>query len=118
MAPLVDVVFNLLLFFVITYNVTVDSGIRIRLPESQTAESQVVSPLVISVTPEGSVYVGDNEVQVEALPSIVRDKLAAESETSIRIKADQKAHVDMLIKVVDAVKLGGCSAFSIVTERK
>ncbi len=118
MAPLVDVVFNLLLFFVITYNVTVDSGIRIRLPESQTAESQVVSPLVISVTPEGSVYVGDNEVQVEALPSIVRERLAAESETSIRIKADQKAHVDMLIKVVDGVKLGGCSAFSIITERK
>jgi biopolymer transport protein ExbD len=62
--------------------------------------------------------VGDNEVQVEALPSIVLEKLAAESETSIRIKADQKAHVDMLIKVVDGVKLGGCSAFSIIAEKQ
>ncbi len=118
MAPLVDVVFNLLLFFVITYNVTVDSGIRIRLPESQTAESQVVSPLVISLSPEGNVYVGDDRIELEDLPHIVREKLAAESETSIRIKADQQAHVEMLIKVVDGVKLGGCTAFSIITERK
>ncbi|NTW38199.1 MAG: hypothetical protein HGB17_19350 [Syntrophobacteraceae bacterium] len=57
-------------------------------------------------------------MEIEALPSIVRERLAAESETSIRIKADQKAHVDMLIKIVDGVKLGGCSAFSIITERK
>jgi biopolymer transport protein ExbD len=118
MAPLVDVVFNLLLFFIITYNVTVDSGIRVRLPESQTAESQVVSPLVISLSSEGHVSVGDERVEVEALPDIVRERLAAESETSIRIKADQQAHVDMLIKVVDGVKLGGCAAFSIITERK
>lgn len=118
MAPLVDVVFNLLLFFVITYNVTVDSGIRIRLPESQTAESQVVSPLVISLSPEGNVYVGDDQVEVEALPDIVRERLAAENETSIRIKADQQAHVEMLIKVVDGVKLGGCTAFSIIAERR
>ncbi|MCU0573014.1 MAG: biopolymer transporter ExbD [Syntrophobacteraceae bacterium] len=118
MAPLVDVVFNLLLFFVITYNVTVDSGIRIRLPESQTAESQAVSPLVISLSPEGNVYVGDDQIEVEALPDIVRERLAAENETSIRIKADQQAHVEMLIKVVDGVKLGGCTAFSIITEKK
>jgi biopolymer transport protein ExbD len=40
-APLVDIVFNLLLFFVITYNIAVDSAIRVRLPESSTAESPV-----------------------------------------------------------------------------
>lgn len=118
MAPLVDVVFNLLLFFVITYNVTVDSGIRIRLPESQTAESQVVSPLVISLSSEGDVFVGDDRVEIEALPEIVRERLAADSETSIRIKADQQAHVAMLIKVVDGVKLAGCTAFSIITEKR
>jgi biopolymer transport protein ExbD len=42
----------------------------------------------------------------------------AESETSVRIQADQKAQVDRLIQVVDGVKLGGCAAFSIITERK
>jgi biopolymer transport protein ExbD len=118
MAPLVDVVFNLLLFFIITYNVTVDSGIRVRLPESETAEVQAVSPLVISLSAEGSIFVGEEKIEAEALPAIVREKLQAESETSVRIQADQKAQVDRLIQVVDGVKLGGCTAFSIITERK
>jgi biopolymer transport protein ExbD len=62
--------------------------------------------------------VGENEIQVEVLPSLIQERLSAESETPVRIKADQQAHVEMLIKVVDAVKLGGCSAFSIIAERK
>jgi biopolymer transport protein ExbD len=116
-APIVDIVFNLLLFFVITYNVTSDSAIRIRLPDSSTAESRADEQLVISVTREGETFIGEQTVTIEELPAAVQAGMSALPETSIKIKADQKAVVGILIKVVDAVRLSGCTAFSIVTEK-
>jgi biopolymer transport protein ExbD len=117
-APLVDVVFNLLLFFVITYNVVVDPAIRIRLPESQTADSQAAEQVIITLSREGETYVGERVVDLADLPSVVQQKLSEFQEPSVKIKADQEAPVGMLIKVVDGMRLAGCQAFSIVTERK
>jgi biopolymer transport protein ExbD len=117
-APLVDVVFNLLLFFVITYNVAADLAIKIRLPEAITANAQAEEPVVITVDREGTVYIGEEATQIENVASIVRQRLGDTTEPSVKIKADQEAPVGLLIKVVDGVKLAGCSAFSIVAERR
>jgi len=117
-APLVDVVFNLLLFFVITYNVAADPAIRIRLPEAITANAQAEELIVITVDREGNLHIGDEATQLENIASIVHQKLGEKTEPSVKIKADRDAPVGLLIKVVDRVKLGGCSAFSIVAERR
>lgn len=117
-APLVDVVFNLLLFFVITYNVTADPAIKIRLPEAITANSRAEEPVVITVDREGAVYVGEEATQLENIATTVRQRLGETTEPSVKIKADKEAPVGLLIKVVDGVKQAGCSAFSIVAERR
>ncbi len=114
-APLVDVVFNLLLFFVITYNVTTDPAIRVRLPESLTADVLAEEPLVVTVTREGAVYIGDQPAAVDKIAGIVREKVSGVKDPSVKVKADQDAPVGLLIKVVDSVRLAGCSAFSIMT---
>jgi biopolymer transport protein ExbD len=117
-APLVDVVFNLLLFFVITYNVVADPAVKIRLPESKTADSQAEEQVVIALSREGQAYLGEKAVQVEELPPLVQEALKQCKEPSVKIKADQEVPVSLLLKVVDAVKLSGCSTFSIATEKR
>jgi len=117
-APLVDVVFNLLLFFVITYNVVVDPAIHIRLPESHTADTQAAEQVIITLTREGETYVGELVVDLAELPGILQQKLSEVHEPSVKIKADKAAPVGILIKVVDGVRLSGCNAFSIITERQ
>jgi len=117
-APLVDVVFNLLLFFVITYNVVAEPAIKIRLPESKTADSQTEEQLVIALSREGQAYLGEKAIPIEGLPSLVREALSRCKEPSVKIKADQEVPVGLLLKVVDAVKLTGCAAFSIATEKR
>ncbi|MGD9504688.1 MAG: ExbD/TolR family protein [Syntrophobacteraceae bacterium] len=116
-APLVDVVFNLLLFFVITYNVTTDPAIRVRLPESLTADVLAEEPLVVTVTREGAVYIGDQPTAIDDVAGLVREKIAGVKDPSVKVKADQDAPVGLLIKVVDSVRLAGCSAFSIMTDK-
>jgi biopolymer transport protein ExbD len=115
-APLVDIIFNLLLFFVITYNITADAAIRVRLPESTTAEARADEPIVISLTREGEIFIGDQPVSLEELPAAVQAGLMLQPEPSVKIRADQEAAVGLLIKVVDGVRMAGCPAFSVVTE--
>jgi len=115
-APLVDIVFNLLLFFVITYNIAADSAIRVRLPESSTAESLADEPIVISVTRAGEAFIGEQPVAIEDLPAAVQAASVVSPGIGVKIKADQEAAVGVLIKVVDGVRLSGCTTFSIVTQ--
>ncbi|MEM5788138.1 MAG: biopolymer transporter ExbD [Syntrophobacteraceae bacterium] len=117
LASLVDIMFNLLLFFVITYNVTTDAAINIRLPESSTAETRAEEPLVITLTREGNIFLGEHAVAPEEISSFLKEKLIGLSEPSVRIKSDGEAPVGLLVKVVDGVRLSGCSAFSIATEK-
>ncbi len=116
-APLVDVVFNLLLFFVITYNVTSEMGIKVRLPESMTAVEQMEEPIVIALTRDGSAFIDDHPVPLDHIPAILKRRLEDSHASSIQIKADQQADVGLLVKVVDGVRLSGCTAFQIVTDR-
>jgi biopolymer transport protein ExbD len=116
--PLVDVVFNLLLFFIMTYNIVADPAIRIRLPESKTAESLAEEQIVITMTRDGNTFVGEQAVGLEEIPETVRQKLTEIRGPSVKIKADQEIPIGLLIKVVDGIRLAGCSAFSIVTERR
>jgi biopolymer transport protein ExbD len=115
-APLVDIVFNLLLFFVITYNIAADSAIRVRLPESGTAESLADEPIVISVTRAGETFIGEQPIAIEDLPAAVQAASGASPGIGVKIKADQEAAVGVLIRVVDGVRLSGCATFSIVTQ--
>jgi biopolymer transport protein ExbD len=116
-APLVDIVFNLLLFFVITYNIAADAAIRLRLPESTTAESRAEELIVISLTREGEIFIGEQLVSMEELPAAVQAALSLQSEPSVKIRADQEAAVGLLIKVVDGVRLSGCTNLNIVTQK-
>jgi biopolymer transport protein ExbD len=117
-APLVDVMFNLLLFFMITYNVAADPAIKIRLPQSVTADARSEEPTVVTLTRDGNTYVGDQAVTIEDMARMVKEKLAGSGEPSVKIKADQDTPVGLLVRVVDEVRLSGCSTFSIVTEKE
>ncbi len=74
--------------------------------------------MVITLTSEGETFVGERVVDLADLPSVVQQKLSEVQESSVKIKADQETPVGMLIKVVDGVRLSGCSTLSIITERK
>jgi biopolymer transport protein ExbD len=115
-APLVDIVFNLLLFFVLTYSIASDAAIRVRLPESQSAAPRVPEPLLVSLTRGGEIFLGERPVSLEELPAAVRASLASSPEPAVRIRADREAAVGRLVAVVDAVRAAGCTAFSIAAE--
>jgi biopolymer transport protein ExbD len=117
-APLVDVVFLLILFFMLTSHFVQEPSIRIRLPISKTAEAHNGKVKTILITRESEIYLMDKKVDLKNLQKEIRS-LAAEPEKEVfQIKADREARVGIMVNVIDEVRLAGVKTFSVVTERR
>jgi biopolymer transport protein ExbD len=117
-APLVDVVFLLLLFFMLTSHLIQEPAIRIKLPESQTAEAMKESVKTVLITKKGEIYFMDRRVDLKNLRVMIKENFVDTKNEFLRIKADQDVNVGLLISVIDEVRLSGVKNFSIMTERK
>uniref|UniRef100_A0A7C4VSB9 Biopolymer transporter ExbD n=1 Tax=Desulfatirhabdium butyrativorans TaxID=340467 RepID=A0A7C4VSB9_9BACT len=116
-APLVDVVFLLLLFFMLTFNMALDQSISIRLPQSTSAEDLSASRIVIFITREGEVLVQGQTVPLQVLSATLREQPSWRPEIPIHIRSDREVPVGLLVSVIDAVRHSGSRNFQIVTER-
>ncbi len=112
-APLVDVVFLLLLFFMLTSSLVRESAVKIRLPQSRTAATERETIKTVIITREGRILFMDREVSLSGLQKAVREG----AKDSLRIKADRNASVGLLMKVIDEVRLAGVRNFSVVAEK-
>jgi biopolymer transport protein ExbD len=73
---------------------------------------------VIARTREGNAFINDHPVSLDDIPAFLKQRLESLQPTTVQIKADQEANVGLLVKVVDGVRLSGCTAFQIVTDQK
>ncbi|HDH00558.1 MAG TPA: biopolymer transporter ExbD [Nitrospirae bacterium] len=116
-APLVDVVFLLLLFFMLTSRLIQEPAVKIRLPESKTAATEQQTIKTIIITSGGDIFFMDRKVGLKGLQEAVREGITGiEEKDSLRIKADRDAGIGLLVSVIDEVRLAGVRNFSIVTE--
>lgn len=115
-APLVDVVFLLLLFFMLTSHLIEEPSIRIKLPESKTADAYKDTIKTIYISKEGSIYFMKRRVDLNNLQTAIKEALDDEDNDFIRIKADRESDVGILVSVIDEVRLSGIKNYSIMTE--
>ena len=117
-APLVDVVFLLLLFFMLTSHLIQEPAIKIRLPESKTAEAKNEAIKTVLITKDGGIYFMDRRVELKNLQLAIKEGLTDREREFLRIKADRDVNVGILVSVIDEVRFSGVKNFSIVTERR
>lgn len=116
-APLVDVVFLLLLFFMLTSHLIQEPAIKIKLPESKTSEIQNEHLSTIYITKNGEIYFMDKRVDIENLQKAIKESTSVGRNDFVRIKVDREANVGLLVRVIDEVKIADITNFSIVTEK-
>jgi biopolymer transport protein ExbD len=118
-APLVDVVFLLLLFFLLTYHLGQEERIRIALPRARSAEaSQAESPPTVAVTRDGDIYCMGRKTDLASLRGVVSALRPGGRVETLRIRADREVPVGLLVQVIDEARLGGARTLSIATERR
>lgn len=94
-----------------------EPAIKIRLPDSRTAESMEEISRTITITKNGELYFMDKRVDLKNLRVAIQDSLPDREKGFLRIKADKELDVGLLVSVIDEVRLSDVKTFSIVTER-
>ena len=106
-APLLDIIFLLLLFFLLT-SVFLNPGLQVDLPESNAAEFQREQiEIVIVLSNTGELSVNSSRVAYDELPATLSPILQAAPQRDVIVKVDRAAPFDLFIGVVDAVKQAG-----------
>ena len=112
-APLIDVIFLLLIFFMLTSSFIFQPGIKINLPKALTSEVIQRENLVIVVTEDSSIYIDDREITDEELAS--RIKIAGKKSKPILIKADARASLGRVVELWDLCRVEGVQKINIAT---
>lgn len=113
-APLIDCVFQLLLFFMLTSSFVYQPGIKINLPKALTSDVLQEESLEITITAENVVYLNHAVVTPKELASRLR---AAKPNQAVLIKADQKASLGRVVEIWDICREAGISHVNIATHQ-
>ncbi|CAN7170158.1 protein TolR [Devosia sp. Root413D1] len=120
MTPLVDVMLVLLIVFMVTAPL-LTSGVPIDLPQSNAPEMKVegTKPLTISVTPEGQVYLGEDEISLETLLSSVAAAAGdAGTQQRLYIRGDATADYGLIMQVMGDLSRAGYARIGLITQQR
>ncbi|MBN1615882.1 MAG: biopolymer transporter ExbD [Spirochaetales bacterium] len=116
-APLVDMVFLLLIFFIVTTVFVEETGVDIQKPVAASAQSLEKMSILLALTPDGRIVYGGREVRLNELRGLVA-RMLREQEMPVIILADENSRSGVLVDVIDECKLAGAKQVSIAAERE
>lgn len=118
MTPMLDIVFIMLIFFIVTTSFVKESGVTVSSPSAATASQQESVNIYIAITAEGEVWIDRRPVDPRAVRAIVARMHADNPEGSVIIQSDEDASTGMLVDVMDQVRLAGIEAIAIAADKK
>ena len=112
-APLIDMVFILLIFFMVTTSFVKETGIDVQRPAASTAVPKEKGNILIGVDPKGRIFLEKKQIDIRSVRAHIERCLAENPEGSIVIVADKASHTGVIIRVMDQCKLAGAKNISI-----
>ena len=113
MTPLIDMVFILLIFFIVTTSFTKETGVDVNRPSAKTAVSKEMANIMVSITANDEVWMDKRQIDRRAVRANVERLHAENPEGSVIILADEDAKTGLLIEVMDQARLAGVANVSI-----
>ena len=115
-APLIDIVFQLLIFFMLTSSFIMQPGIKVNLPKAVTSEIVKSENIGIMITSENVVYLNGRVVNMQELKAVL--KIAGKKDQTILIKADKHASLGRIVEVWDLARDMGVTQVNIATNEE
>ena len=121
LSPMLDVIFQLILFFLVSTTFSVLPAINVNLPESSTSKGVETSSITITAQEDGTLWFNDEQVSVEQLKKLLEEFDTAEvprNEFPVSISADSNVINGRIVELFDVIRYGGFSAVSLRTMGK
>jgi|SRR5688500_5833992 biopolymer transport protein ExbD len=115
LAPMLDFVLNLLIFFIITTSFVKEAGISVSKPEALTAEHKDNGNILIAIRPNGDIWMDKRQVAMTEIRGAIERLHIERPDDTVVLIADRESETGVLTKVMDQVKLGGVADVSIAT---
>ena len=116
MSPMIDCVFILLIFFIVTTTFVEETGIEVDEPQAASAARLEKTSILIAITDKGDIVYGGRQIGVAGVQPLVRRMLQKEK-VPVIVQADTNAQSGLLVRVIDECKLGGAEKVSVATSR-
>ena len=114
-APLIDVIFQLLIFFMLSSSFTFQSGINVKLPKAVTSDVIKEENMIITITGEDVLYLNDKAISIKELRAVLDE--AQNKSRPILIKSDRRASVGRIVDVWDLCRNLGIERINIATNQ-
>jgi len=118
MTPMLDVVFIMLIFFIVTASFVKEAGIDVNRPEAATAVKKDRANILIAISDKGEIWINKRRIDVRAVQANIERLRAENPQGSVVIQADKKATTETLIKVMDASRAAGVYDVSIAAQEQ
>ena len=118
MTPMLDVVFIMLIFFIVTASFVKEAGIDVNRPEAATAVKKDRANILIAISDKGEIWINKRRIDVRAVQANIERLHAENPQGTVVIQADKKATTETLIKVMDASRAAGVYDVSIAAQEQ
>ena len=116
--PMLDIVFIMLIFFIVTATFVKESGIDVTRPDAETAAKQNRVAILIAIRDNNEVWINRRQVDLASVRANVEKLHAENPQGGAVIQADREAETGVLVEIMDQVRLAGVGAISIAAEEK
>lgn len=117
MAPLIDVVFQLLIFFMLTSSFS-NPALKLNLPKAVVQDQKETERIVVSVDKSGNIFVNATKTELNEFKTQLERKLVSDSKKSIHFRGDEEAPYKIFVEVMDLARQAGARQINIVHEAK
>lgn len=116
MTPMLDVVFILLIFFIVTASFVKEAGIDVNRPEAATAVKKERANILVAISDKGDIWINKRKVDIRSVQANIERLKAENPQGTVVIQADKKSTTETLIKVMDSARAAGVYDVSIAAQ--
>ena len=119
MSPMIDCVFILLIFFIVTTTFVEETGVEVDKPQAASSVNLQKNSILLALTANGDVVYGGKNIGIQGVQPVVRRMVLKDKgdELPVIVQADTTAPSGLLVRVIDEAKLGGAKKVSVATSR-
>ena len=117
LTPMLDVVFIMLIFFIVTTTVIREAGIEINRPSAQTAQKQERVNILVAIAPNGEIWIDGQRVDIRGLRAAIETLRGKDPDASVVVQADRDARAGLLVEAMDQARLAGVRNVAVSAQR-
>jgi len=116
-SPLIDCVFILLIFFIVTTTFVDETGVEVDKPQAASSVSLEKNSILLAITENGGVVYGGRDIGIAGVQPLVK-RMTQQEDLPVIIQADTNVEAGLFVRVIDEAKLGGAKKVSVATKRQ